>query len=316
MEGPADGSLSSAFQAQQQARLSPPWQGASAEGFLLLMRVDAGGELVDEEKGLVLAVGGDTMRSISQATQHKGPHDRPLALDLLWSILERGREISKRDWQLVRVAIVELRGSVFIGRLFFGDPASGHVVWDCDSRPSDSIWLALKAKCPLFVNKEVWAENATSLKEIRGDAQGGPPTDILQSPEGAEGAGAAERRRGGWRSKSVSPGRGSRAGPPPGAGGAQEAAAEEASALMTRIRPTDPEPLKRLKMEMRVALKEEDYGAAARIRDHPFMRMHIRILDHLKAGRQSEASDLEARLHDAVERYERSGGTEIMQFEE
>ena len=36
----------------------------------------------------------------------------------------------------------------------------------------------------------------------------------------------------------------------------------------------------------------------------------------LQAGRQSEASDLEARLHDAVERYERSGGTEIMQFEE
>ena len=47
-------------------------------------------------------------------------------------------------------------------------------------------------------------------------------------------------------------------------------------------RPTDPEPLKRLKMEMRVALKEEDYGAAARIRDHPFMRMHLRILDHIK----------------------------------
>lgn len=31
-------------------------------------------------------------------------------------------------------------------------------------------------------------------------------------------------------------------------------------------RPADPEPLKRLKMEMRVALHEEDYAAAARIR--------------------------------------------------
>jgi hypothetical protein len=31
-------------------------------------------------------------------------------------VLERGREVSKRDWQLLRVAIVELRGAVFIGR--------------------------------------------------------------------------------------------------------------------------------------------------------------------------------------------------------
>lgn len=33
-----------------------------------------------------------------------------------------------------------------------------------------------------------------------------------------------------------------------------------------RCRDADPEPLKRLKMEMRVALHEEDYAAAARIR--------------------------------------------------
>lgn len=31
----------------------------------------------------------------------------------------------------------------------------------------------------------------------------------------------------------------------------------------------------------------------------------------LQAGRDSEASDLEARLHDAVEKYERSGGIEL-----
>lgn len=61
-------------------------------------------------------------------------------------------------------------------------------------------------------------------------------------------------------------------------------------------------------MEMKVALKEEDYGAAARIRDHPFMKMHLEIMELVKAGRESEASDLEAKLHEAVEQYERSGG--------
>lgn len=31
-------------------------------------------------------------------------------------------------------------------------------------------------------------------------------------------------------------------------------------------------------------------------------------------GRESEASDLEARLHEAVEKYELSGGTELVEF--
>lgn len=45
----------------------------------------ATGQLEDEERGLVLAVGGDTMRSISLLTQ-RGGGDRPLALDLLWQV--------------------------------------------------------------------------------------------------------------------------------------------------------------------------------------------------------------------------------------
>ena len=33
-----------------------------------------------------------------------------------WQILERGHEISKRDWRLIRVAVVGLEGTVFLGR--------------------------------------------------------------------------------------------------------------------------------------------------------------------------------------------------------
>lgn len=39
---------------------------------------------------------------------------------------------------------MELRGNTFVGRIFFGDPATGQVAWDCDCRPSDACWLALK----------------------------------------------------------------------------------------------------------------------------------------------------------------------------
>ncbi len=59
-------------------------------------------------------------------------------------MLQRGQEISKRDWKVLRVAITELRDSTYIGRLFFGDADTGNLVWDCDCRPSDGCWLALK----------------------------------------------------------------------------------------------------------------------------------------------------------------------------
>lgn len=61
---------------------------------------------------------------------------------VVWQVLERGQEISKREWKLIRVAIVDIKNSTYIGRLFFGDKETGEVVWDCDCRPSDGLWLS------------------------------------------------------------------------------------------------------------------------------------------------------------------------------
>ncbi len=44
---------------------------------------------------------------------------------------------------------------------------------------------------------------------------------------------------------------------------------------MLGLKNEDPEPIKRLKRELQVALHEEDYGAAIRIRDHPFMALYV-----------------------------------------
>ena len=79
-----------------------------------------------DEKCLVVEIGGDTVSNISAALEST-QFARPLALDLLWQVLERGQAISKSDWALVRVAIVDLRGGTFIGRLFFGDRDLGKV---------------------------------------------------------------------------------------------------------------------------------------------------------------------------------------------
>ena len=60
-----------------------------------------------------------------------------MALDLLWSVLTQAQQQQQQEqqqWSLVRVAIVDLRDGVFIGRLFFGDSETGAVAWDVDCR--------------------------------------------------------------------------------------------------------------------------------------------------------------------------------------
>ena len=46
----------------------------------------------------------------------------------------------------MQVAVVNMTGNSYIGRLFFGDAETGNIVWDCDCRPSDACWLALKVQ--------------------------------------------------------------------------------------------------------------------------------------------------------------------------
>ena len=83
----------------------------------------------------------------------------------LWrQVLERGQEISKRDWRVVRVAIVELRQQTYIGRLFFGDDA-GVVMWDCDCRPSDGCWLALKVWASPSAHNALLSRHTTAARQ-------------------------------------------------------------------------------------------------------------------------------------------------------
>lgn len=87
---------------------------------------------------------------------------------------------------------------------------------------------------------------------------------------------------------------------------------DDAAAVLTQLcltfisalgccREADPEPVKRLKREMAVALSEEDYVSAARIRDHPFMKLAVQIIQEKLAGRDSEAEALQAELEKVVQ---------------
>ena len=58
----------------------------------------------------------------------------------------------------------------------------------------------------------------------------------------------------------------------------------------------DPEPIKRLKRELRVAVGEEDYAAAARVRDHPFMRLYVQLKGAEAGGHLAQGKALRHQL--------------------
>lgn len=201
----------------------------------------AGGLTMDNRfmaKGhaLIMGIGGESLECLMRLMERKDS-PRPPALELLWAILQRGQEISKKEWKLLHVAIVAMADNAYVARLFFGDAETGDIVWDVDCRPSDASWLALKSKCPIYMHKDVWTQCSRPWRDL-------VPRDAAAEPVGNE----------------------------------------------------DPEPVKRLKREMEVALSEEDFATAVRIRDHPFMILARRIDENEREGRKLAAAQLKAEL--------------------
>ncbi len=58
---------------------------ASPLGTVILSRIDEKGEKEDREHSLLLQIGGDSLLAISSVVMGT-PHERPVALDLLWKV--------------------------------------------------------------------------------------------------------------------------------------------------------------------------------------------------------------------------------------
>eukprot|EP01025_Chloroclados_australasicus_P032240 TRINITY_DN3267_c0_g1_i4.p2 TRINITY_DN3267_c0_g1~~TRINITY_DN3267_c0_g1_i4.p2 ORF type:complete len:390 (-),score=21.24 TRINITY_DN3267_c0_g1_i4:488-1501(-) len=218
-----------------------------------------GEDLKQGVTALIMQVGGDTLQCLSTALQ-KANGDRPMSLDLLYTVLERGKEISSSHWGLVRVAVVDLQNNVFHGRLFFGDTRTGKVVWDCDCRPSDGSWLAIKYNVPIYVHNNVWKECARGLSfsttpEKKVDGQ---PVEENYDPNDP-----------------------------------------------FQVRANDFEVIKLLKREMQVALTEENYSEAARIRDHPYLKIYMRMIQSQQEGRLDNAKELQKQLQEMINESEK-----------
>ncbi|EFJ52139.1 hypothetical protein VOLCADRAFT_103159 [Volvox carteri f. nagariensis] len=262
------------------------------------------GPLTIETPILEVFVTGDAAYNI-HAQLHGQKENRPVVHDLMFNLLARAAEMQPGQWQLLRVAIVALKDDLFVGRLFFGDAATGTVCWDCDCRPSDGVYLSLRTQCPIYVARSVWEEAAAPLRlskvhmlavkdDLMAKEQQQQQHEQMQASQhqtqaqgGASGAAtAAMKSNSGCKGASA------------GGGGASSSSPYD----FTAIKLDDIEDIKLLKRELAIALQEEDYAAAARLRDHPYMQLYRRIEAFRLLGRASDAEALQRELATMITR--------------
>lgn len=99
----------------------------------------------DKKKFVPIVIGINEAQAISMEMNKVTPV-RPMTHDLIKSIIE------KLQARLVRVVINDVRDNIIYALLYLRQD-KGEVV--IDSRPSDSIALALRVKAPIFVTKKV-----------------------------------------------------------------------------------------------------------------------------------------------------------------
>jgi uncharacterized protein len=105
------------------------------------------------------------------------PMPRPLTHDLFLSILD------KMEIKIVRIEITELKEGTFFAQLILKEKGKDIVI---DSRPSDSIALAVREKCPIFIDESVIDEASVPVSVItegKTEKQGGAELQEEKGPE-------------------------------------------------------------------------------------------------------------------------------------
>ena len=113
--------------------------------------------LKDEENKLNLPIWIGLMEATAMATELEGiKMARPMTHDLL------RRMIAELGGEIELIEVTELRDNTYYASISL---KVGDKKISIDSRPSDAISLALRAKCPIFVAKEV-LEASSVLQQL------------------------------------------------------------------------------------------------------------------------------------------------------
>lgn len=114
--------------------------------------------LVDRETGRVLTIwvgqfeGGSITLGLEQTLT-----PRPLTHDLMASI------ITQLNAHVERIVITDLRENTFFAVIHVAIDGTTHEI---DSRPSDAMALAVRMKCPVFVNSAIADKMVDELDDI------------------------------------------------------------------------------------------------------------------------------------------------------
>lgn len=115
------------------------------------------------------------------------PLPRPLTHDLLIATLK------ELGVQIQRVEITSLKDGTYYAQLILEHNGEKVII---DSRPSDSIALAVRTKCPIFIAEEVVEEAANEISEITGES--------VENVETAEAGGTLDKGLGSKEQKDMS----------------------------------------------------------------------------------------------------------------
>ncbi len=80
---------------------------------------------------------------------------RPMTHDLIKIIIDA------MQTQVTKITVVDLKDETYFAKIYL---QTGNGVLAIDARPSDSIALALRVKCPIFVENKVLDENGVVLQ--------------------------------------------------------------------------------------------------------------------------------------------------------
>lgn len=140
-------------------------------GFVVILQPD------DDERSLPVFIGAAEAQAIAFHLENVGV-PRPMTHDLLKSVLDA------LECRLRRVEIWKLEDRTFYGRLVLECEGAETVI---DSRPSDSIALALRCAAPILVAEEVMKQAGVVLpKETAQKAEAKPAAKGKSAPKPAD----------------------------------------------------------------------------------------------------------------------------------
>jgi bifunctional DNase/RNase len=124
------------------------------------------------ERYLPIWIGQYEADAITTELHEKRPHQRPLTHDLLKNVIE------EMGGTIVHILINDMRKDIFFARLVVD--VKGERI-EIDSRPSDAIAIAVRAKAPIFVAEVVMDKSAVEPEdEIDMDEETSAPERRIQ----------------------------------------------------------------------------------------------------------------------------------------